>query len=566
MRKRERNHHGKILRIIAYALLFLCSSYSFAQISCNFEISTSTSEVINPVLEPGDTLCLLAGVRGPLYLKGIIGTADKPIVIINKGGQSIIDSELAYGIKFAECEHVLLSGSGDSNSEYGILIRQVTNGNGISITAKSTDFELEKLEISNVLHAGIVAKTDPNCIYLADRDNFTMYNVSIHDNYIHDIGTEGMYIGSSFFLGQYIESCDENFLPHIIDGVKIFNNRVEYTGWDGIQVGSALNNCDVHDNQIYKDSQAEVSYQMSGIIINTGSSCNVYNNKIIDGKGTGIMMLSTGGQKVFNNLIVNAGRTYDFANQETKQQFGIFCNYQYIQAPDSSFHFYNNTIINPKSDGIRFMNEHSDGNQVINNIIINPGTYEYYENLGSVNYVARDSYVHNYLDVARITVFNNIFERSSKDQFFHDTLTLDYHLTNKSSLAINKGFNLSNQNISFDIDNLARPFDVEFDIGAYEYQMITDIFDPINEADKITLAPNPTTTDKIEMRFELDKAQSLSIKLVSMEGKEITLIQDESFHQGSNTKNLSLVNLPSGSYALILFNKSFHIVKKIQKL
>lgn len=217
---------------------------------------------------------------------------------------------LELRIKICWIQTYLLSGTGDENENYGIYIRQVTNGYGLDIGSRSTDFEVENLEISNAKIVGIIAKTDPNCTYDADRPNFTMFNIKIHDNYIHDIGNEGMYIGSSFYLGQYISSCDKTFLPHIIDGVEIYNNRVEYTGWDGIQVGSALYNCAIHDNQVYKDSQAEETYQMSGIIINTGSSCNVYNNTIIDGKGTGILNQGTGGQHFYNNLIINAGLDY----------------------------------------------------------------------------------------------------------------------------------------------------------------------------------------------------------------------------------------------------------------
>lgn len=566
MHKKIKNRNQRKTLISILVSVFLLSSFnSRAQISihCDYEITSDLNEITNQTFLPGDTLCLMAGVRGPLYLKNIVGTAESPIVIINKGGQSLIDSDLSYGLKFAGSKYVVLSGAGDPDNYYGINIRQVTNGYGLDIGNLSSDFEVEKLEIGDVKIAGIIAKTEPNCIYPSDRANFTMFNLKIHDNYIHNTGNEGMYIGSSFFLGQYLSSCDTTLYPHIIDGVEIYHNRVEYTGWDAIQVGSALYNCAIHDNQIYKDSQSEETYQMSGIMVNTGSRCNVYNNQIIDGKGTGIALQGTGGQKIFNNLVVNAGRDYFFEDQ-TKQIFGMFCKYTYALPPDSSFQFYNNTIINPKSDGIRFMNDHSDNNRFINNIIINPGAYEYYENLGSVNFEASDAYIHNYLDMAVIFSINNIFQRSSKTQFFADTLNNDYHLTILSP-AVNAGYNLSNSGITFDIENHIRPFETYFDIGAYELQVLT----PINSVEKpeqnVIISPNPAA-DYLNLSFDFDRDQLLNLKFISMDGKAFSVFSNLPFLKGQNKKQVSIANLPKANYILVLENESIRLFQKFQKI
>lgn len=561
---RKKINRGKKTFDLFLAILLLLGSFgSQAQINCDYEIDASTSSITNITFQAGDTLCLMAGVRGSLYLKNIIGTAENPIVIINKGGQAIIDSDLTYGLKFAESKHIILSGTGDQNVNYGIYIREVPNGYGLDIGSRSTNFEVEKLEISNAKIAGIIAKTDPNCTYDADRPNFTMFNLKIHDNYIHNIGNEGMYIGSSFYLGQYISDCDKTFLPHIIDGVEIYNNRVEYTGWDGIQVGSALYGCAIHDNQIYKDSQAEETYQMSGIIINTGSSCNVYNNTIIDGKGTGILNQGTGGQYFYNNLIINAGRDFYPEDQTTKQQFGIFSKYTYIHPPDSTFHFYNNTIINPKSDGIRFMNTHSENNRFINNMILNPGAYDYYENLGSINFEARDAYIHNYLGESDIFLLNNILERSAKEQFFADTLNYDYHLTTNSPAA-NSGYNLSSSGITFDLDNYSRPYENYYDIGAYELQIITALSSLPISKNQIDISPNPAS-DFLMLNVQLDKSQTLSLKFVSIDGKMFDAFSEESFTKGKNRKHISIAHLPKAEYILVLYNQTTRIAQKFQK-
>jgi len=560
----NKKQYTKTWALILSFFFLLGSYYSKAQneIQCKLEIDASIDDLISPAIQPGDTICLMAGMRGALYFKNITGTSEQPVVIINKGGQSIIDSDLAYGLKFVNCQYIKLSGAGDENYEYGIAIQNVSSGYGIGLESKSSDFEIEHLEISNTSVSGIVAKTDPDCTYTAVRDSFTMYNINIHDNYIHHTGNEGMYIGSSMFLGHYISECDTVLYPHIIDGVEIYNNRVEYTGWDAIQVGSALNNCNVHDNEIFKDSQAEISYQMSGIMINVGSTCDVYNNKIIDGKGTGIINQGTGGQKFFNNLIVNAGRDYDFEDQ-SKQQFGIFSKYAYIQKPDSTFHFYNNTIINPKSDGIRIMNSHSEINRIVNNIIINPGAYEFYANLGSTSYEANDAYLHNYLNSSPIYASNNIFQRSAKNQFFADTLTLDYHLT-KESPAANWGFDLTSYGIVFDLDNNPRPFENYMDIGAFELQVLTPIVSIDKGDQNLKIYPNPAI-DYIHLNFFLDKAQKLNISLIGLDGKETRLMQDVLFEQGKNEKTIALKAIHSGVYLLVLENDSKRMIQKVQK-
>ncbi|MCD6090951.1 MAG: right-handed parallel beta-helix repeat-containing protein [Bacteroidales bacterium] len=561
-------NRGKLIKakhslLILFFLPGIFISKAQSQIHCDYEIGSEIATVDKLTFQPGDTLCLMAGQRGPLYLKNIIGTNESPIVIINSGGKAIIDSDLTYGLKFVGCKNIVLSGNGDPNTPYGIFVREVTNGYGLGLESKSTNFEIDHLEISNTKISGIIAKTDPDCTYTAVRDSFTMYNIKIHDNYIHNIGMEGMYIGSSFFLGYYISDCDTILLPHIIDGVEIYNNRVEYTGWDGIQVGSALYNCAIHDNQIYKDSQSEETYQMSGIIINTGSSCNVYNNKIIDGKGTGIFNQGTGNQKFYNNLIVNAGRDYDFYDQETKQQFGILSKFSYNLYSESSFYFYNNTIINPKSDGIRIMDSHAKTNRFINNLIINPGAFEYYEDLGSTSFQPSDAYIHNYLDANNFYSINNILERSSVEQFFSDTLLQDYHLTSQSP-AVNWGYDLSNAGITFDLDNNSRPFDDHFDIGAYELQ-ITPISSISNDDNQLEIYPNPIV-DLLQLNLHLQKAQTLNIKLINMEGKEVFFLNDISFFKGDNKKHLSIQDLSKGEYILILYNNSDHITQKIQKI
>ena len=99
---------------------------------------------------------------------------------------------------------------------------------GLKLDGLSTNFEVDHIEVSNVSFAGIMAKTDPNCDDATIRGNFTMYDVLLHDNYVHDTRGEGFYVGNSFWDGME-RSCGIR-LPHEIKGLKVYNNIVEDTG------------------------------------------------------------------------------------------------------------------------------------------------------------------------------------------------------------------------------------------------------------------------------------------------------------------------------------------------
>jgi hypothetical protein len=468
-------------------LLFFFGIQAYGQKEyCDHYIENDNLFINGVTHQAGDTFCLVPGTRGPLYIGDIRGDSSNPIVFINDNGVVNIESEIGYGISISNCQYIKILGSGGSE-EYGIKISSVTNGSGIKAGMKTSDIEISNLEISNTKYIGITAKTDPDCSFSSVMDSFTMYNTHIHHNYIHHVGTEAIYIGNSFFTGFYVSGCDTTVTPHILDGVDIHHNIIEYCGWDGIQLGCALYNSKIHHNQISYDSQDEHIYQMSGIMVNPGSACDVYNNIIMNGKGTGIALQGPGGQKIYNNLIINSGRGYIDDNQTTAQKFGIYCKYEINHGNDSSFLISQNTIINPKSDGIRFQNSHSIDNKIFNNIIVNPGAYDYYDTNGNLSNMGEDSYVYVYYSGIDINIENNLFNRIASPLYFKDTLNHDYQLTS-SSPAINTGLDLSYYGIDFDLNDEFRPFYTLYDIGAYEYTGVGSI--EINQ-NELQLLPNP---------------------------------------------------------------------------
>ena len=399
-------------------------------------------------LKPGDVIGLSSGVDyGTLEFHNIVGTKEQPIIIKNCNGKAIIRAtDDAYAVKTVRSRFFRMTG-GTVSGEYGIDIQGGTMG--IQLTGLSTNFEVDHVEISNVGFAGIIAKTDPTCDDATIRGNFTMYDVTLHNNYIHDTGGEGFYVGNSFYDGMDRKECGKR-LPHEIKGLKIFNNIVHDTGWDAIQVGCAIEGTEIHHNEVRNYGKANKLYQNNGIQIGSGTGGLVYNNLIKNGSGNGMMMNGIGDNVVYNNIIVNAGSN------------GIFCDERYT--PGQGFTFVNNTILNPKKDGIRLYSELVPMNTVVNNIIAAPGTIDEYTNSRS----SEDAYVYVMSKDCNVNMSNNLFVRTVEEVLFVDPAKDNYRL-NPTSPAVNFGKDIDRFNISKDFYLVSRLKGRAYDIGASEF-------------------------------------------------------------------------------------------------
>ncbi len=416
-------------------------------------------------IQPGDSICIEAGERKSLKFFNFNGSASNYIVFKNSGGEVIVKNDnMPYGISIENSSYFRFTGTGSSDIKYGIRILGTKSGaSGLGVGNLSTNFEIDHLEIANTGFAGIFSKTDPVCDLSKNRGNFTQYQSIYHDNYIHNTGGEGMYIGYSFYSGKSI-TCDgvpTMLYPCDLKGVRIYNNVIDSAGWDGIQVGCATEDCEIYNNTVTNYGVAGVPAQHTGIQIGGGTTGLCYNNKIVNGSGDGIAVFGLGNNDVFNNLIVNAGYNY-YPNDSTKRIYGIFCDDR-DPIPGRYFNFYNNTIVNSKSDGIRFMSVLSKNNLFYNNIIIHPGSLLSYSRIPKQT---------PYINIGSKTgieaiLANNYFYKDASNILFVDTLNGDFRLR-ANSPAIDAGFDMSSKGLSFDIDNLPRPSGNGYDIGAFE--------------------------------------------------------------------------------------------------
>lgn len=417
--------------------------------ACTYVVPAGTKVVdgLTLGLKPGSIIGLSSAIAyGSIEFHNIVGTPQQPIIIKNCGGTvHLVADDKWQAIKTENSKYFRITG-GNTPGEYGI---QVQGGEmGLKLDGLSTNFEVDHVEVSHVGFAGVMAKTDPTCDDATIRGNFTMYDVKLHDNYVHDTGGEGFYVGNSFWDGME-RSCGLR-LPHEIKGLKLFNNVVENTGWEAIQVGCAIEGTEIHNNVVRNYGTANREYQNNGIQIGSGTGGLVYNNLIKKGNGNGMIVMGTGDNVIYNNIIVDAG-----AN-------GVFCDERYT--PGEGFKFVNNTILNPKNDGIRLYADQVPMNTIVNNIIANPGTYTAYTDKRT----SADAFVYLENSDVKVKMSNNLFTSSVEELRFVDTAKDNYRLM-PNSPAINYGNDISRFKISEDYYKATRKKGFAYDVGASEY-------------------------------------------------------------------------------------------------
>jgi len=357
--------------IIRFVLLLTCvilfGQYKFEEpeCDCDFILEPDTEQLNGnkTFVKPGDVICILGGKRRSLQLVNIQGDSLNPVKVVNcRGRVEISNNVFGYGIKLDNCQYIHLTGSGVEDIKYGFLIDSTKKGaSGIMVGNGSSDFEIDHMEIKNSGFAGIMAKTDPDCEGTYNRGNFIQKNVLIHDNYIHHVNGEGLYVGNSFYSGwNGNKKCPDTLLfPHELKNIKIYNNKIANTKWDGIQLGCAVSDAEIFNNRIDSFGLANIGSQRNGIQVGLGTTGLVYNNRILYGMGNGIIVIGIGDNIIYNNLIHDC------------KEYGIFCDNREVR-DSSKIILVNNSILNPKKQGIKMSNELTD-NYILNNIIIRPG-------------------------------------------------------------------------------------------------------------------------------------------------------------------------------------------------
>ena len=453
-------------------MLLLMHHLTFAQdCGCDHVITPDNTYIDgnNMNIKPGDVICIKAGKYKMLNLFNFSGTAAKPITFINCGGQVNIGGyQHYYGLIINNVNYFRFTGTGTPGIKYGFKIDGI-NDSGSGVAGYGVYGEIDHLEIGHTGFAGILYKHDPSCDPTSWRRNYVMRQISIHDNYVHDTKGEGLYIG--YTGGAKTLTCSgksETVYPHNIEGLKVFNNQIENTGWDGLQVSRAVKDCEIYNNTIKNFGKSREKYQDEGILLGSGTTGKVYNNTIIKGTGVGIQVFGSGDNYIYNNVVVEP------------EDDGIFCDDRETVA-GRGFYFMNNTIINPGQAGMRMYSTQSKGNVFYNNVIVGASQNIILLN-GNVDWKAT----------------NNLFQGNVSGIKFTNPSQYDYHL-NSGSPAIDAGKDVASYGVKTDYENKKRPQGKGYDIGAFEYGSGGST--PVNQAPTVNAGqdvnltlPNNSTT------------------------------------------------------------------------
>jgi len=388
----------------------------------------------------------MGGERSGILFTNIVGSATNPVIITNNctGGEVFFNAPSNWGncVTFEKSRYYRFTGSSNPSLQYGI---KVSGANmGVQNYNFSTDFEIDHIYVTNVGCQGIAAKTDPKCDLASQFPNFTLRNISFHDNKIENTGCEGYYIGNSHFDTGTPITCSGvtvTAYEHAVDNVRVYNCILNNIGNDGIQVGSATN-VRVYDNRVVGTGVKNNPAHQNGIQMGDGTTQAVVHNNYIDqARGYGIFD-SGGGGTYYNNVILNSLLDGFFLRDDAPNR-----------AP-TGFTIVNNTIINSSNYAVYNLSENPSMSYFHNNIVVNQKTPYIYLNNSNVKWTDTENI--KTLDVNSVKFIN--------------PSTKDYRLQSTSA-AVNTGRNVSGLGISVDYDKNPRPSGSNYDIGAFELQV-----------------------------------------------------------------------------------------------
>ena len=432
-------------------------------LAADHRISSQTATYECDSIKPGEMLTLASGTRGPLTIRNCEGTAADPIIIRNDPdgtGPTVIGraSGSAGGFVFScnSCVGVEIDGSykwqgAPAGKTYGIKVTMIGGAapssflkiGGLSRFVAIRNVEVDGAWPALASNGNGIAVNDHSVKRSAYPERWRE-SILIEDNYVHDVETEGMYIGPNYTDGD---------LP--LRNIEIRYNLVEDTGWEGINTKSMWEGDNsIHHNEVRRAGKngatSNESSQYSGIK-NTSGVAKIYNNWIESTGQHGIQAWTQEGPKesegrgpfeahIWNNVIVDAGGMWQ---PFMSNSYGISVGAQ-TGCEKPIPYVYNNTIVNSRQSGIS-LTSNVGGGFVRDNIVAGAG--------GNPVIIAPSF----------VELINNRIGAVSQMGFVDPGL-LNFHLTTNSP-AWNQGSSIFPP---MDFDDVTRPKDGAADQGAFE--------------------------------------------------------------------------------------------------
>lgn len=296
-------------------------------------------------------------------------------------------------------------------------------------------------------------------------------------------------LGNSFIVVDGNELTDTNFgdqddevslgMFWFSHDLEIKNNLVHHTKNEGIGAAAGPHDVRIHHNTVHNVGQGSARI---GIYIDAWTehqyNIDVYNNRVYNNAGQGIVVASEGGGlleyvNVFNNIVYDVG--YDWGG------IGVapWSTTSSVSHPVQHITFVNNTIFNCMGGGIVINNPEVENILIRNNIFYQSG---------------QGLRIDSSVPQSQLVIDNNLTD----DPQFVNTNTPDLHLQSGSP-AINAGS--SEGAPGFDYDNYLRPAGTGYDIGAYEYGSIIPVPNPTPTPPPVpTPTPPPSPTPNPDLK------------------------------------------------------------------
>ncbi|HEU4555785.1 MAG TPA: right-handed parallel beta-helix repeat-containing protein [Chitinophaga sp.] len=281
----------------------------------------------NRYYKPGDVL-ILKGNFSAVYFTNLSGSAKAPIIIKNPPGAVTAigapgwnGGSWAEALSFTNC-HYLIVGSGDNNKANFVIKGSTQPGRpayfDLVLRGHTDNIEIRYLTITNG-GTGIWAKTDPQKNDAGTwYPNSQMENLSIHHVEISGTHNEAMYIGHtatywdltaglSFYDSPSKFKPDHKYVQPIKwRNVKIYNNYVHDIGADGIQT-AAIDQLEIYNNEVANWALQHNSSHNGGILIGgRTTNTNTHDNYVHNGWGELLQFYGSGENNakhiIHNNL------------------------------------------------------------------------------------------------------------------------------------------------------------------------------------------------------------------------------------------------------------------------
>lgn len=258
-------------------------------------------------INPGDTISIQAqqGYWSYLYLRGISGTPQQRVVIINEGGQVH-----GGGIQLESCTYLKLTGSGSADA-YGFLFDGA--GVALDIKLKSKCVEAERFYVKGSLY-GCWIKNEANCDTTINA--WVLDSMSIHHFVMDSTIHQGFYMGST----DGVNCCrpvmcggvPRYYIPSRLGHISIHHGLTVNTGKAGVQLCNATEGIsEIYLNTIISAGHQEQQDQGCGIMVGTPSKVKIWGNTIRTTFTWGIAAIGAVHVDIQGNTIDSAGMLSD---------------------------------------------------------------------------------------------------------------------------------------------------------------------------------------------------------------------------------------------------------------